>query len=87
MLATLTPEDLNHLPIVLLPDGRRLVEPQHSEVAEQIGLKTRAETEFYDLVITGAGPAGQRSAPVYALLKRLKTLIASNAKLPVGRRA
>ena len=74
LLATLTPEDLDHLPMVLLPDGVRLPEPQQSEVAERIGLKTRAETEFYDLVITGAGPAGLAAA-VYGASEGLKTLM------------
>jgi thioredoxin reductase (NADPH) len=74
LLATLTPEDLDHLPLVLFPDGVRLPEPQHSEVAEHMGLKTRAETEFYDLVITGAGPAGLAAA-VYGASEGLKTLV------------
>jgi thioredoxin reductase (NADPH) len=74
LLVTLTPEELDHLPLVLFPDGGRLAEPAHSEVAERIGLKTRAETEFYDLVITGAGPAGLAAA-VYGASEGLKTLI------------
>jgi thioredoxin reductase (NADPH) len=74
LLATLTPDDLNHLPLVLFPDGGRLPEPQHSEVAERMGLRTRAETEFYDLVITGAGPAGLAAA-VYGASEGLKTLV------------
>ena len=74
LLATLSPQDLDHLPLVLFPDGDRLVEPRHAQVAEKIGLKTRAETEFYDLVITGAGPAGLAAA-VYGSSEGLKTLI------------
>src|ERR1035438_1612138 len=30
LLATLVPDDLNHLPLVLFPDGGQLPEPQHS---------------------------------------------------------
>jgi thioredoxin reductase (NADPH) len=74
LLATLSPEDLDHLPLVLFPDGTRLPEPQHTAVAEKIGLRTRAETEFYDLVITGAGPAGLAAA-VYGASEGLKTLV------------
>jgi len=74
LLATLAPDELDHLPLVLFPDGVQLAEPQHSDVAERIGLKTRAETEFYDLVITGAGPAGLAAA-VYGASEGLKTLI------------
>lgn len=62
LVSRLNPEDLNHLPLVLFEDGGRLAEPHHSDVAERIGLRTRAETEFYDLVITGAGPAGLAAA-------------------------
>jgi thioredoxin reductase (NADPH) len=74
LVSKLEPEALNHLPLVLFPDGGRLAEPPHSEVAERIGLKTRAETEFYDLVITGAGPAGLAAA-VYGASEGLKTLM------------
>src|SRR5580700_8123445 len=74
LVSKLEPEDLNHLPLVLFQDGGRLAEPHHSEVAERIGLRTRAETEFYDLVITGAGPAGLAAA-VYGASEGLKTLM------------
>jgi thioredoxin reductase (NADPH) len=74
LLATLSPEELDHLPLVLFPDGGQIAEPQHGQVAERIGLKTRAETEFYDLVITGAGPAGLAAA-VYGASEGLKTLV------------
>src|SRR5580700_1617596 len=74
VIEKLEPEELNHLPLVLFPDGGRVAEPLHSQVAERIGLKTRAETEFYDLVITGAGPAGLAAA-VYGASEGLRTLI------------
>ena len=74
LVSKLAPEDLDHLPLVSVPDGVRLAEPPHSEVAERIGLRTRAETEFYDLVITGAGPAGLAAA-VYGASEGLKTLM------------
>jgi len=62
------------LPVVLLPDGTRLVKPSTAELAEKIGLRTRAKTPFYDLVIVGAGPAGL-AAGVYAASEGLSTLI------------
>ncbi|MGH2415480.1 MAG: response regulator, partial [Microcystaceae cyanobacterium] len=46
------------LPLVLFPDGSRLIQPSNVEIAERIGLKTQAERPFYDLVIVGGGPAG-----------------------------
>jgi thioredoxin reductase (NADPH) len=74
LLSKLEPEDLDHLPLVLFQDGGRLAEPPHSEVAERMGLRTRAETEFYDLVIAGGGPAGLAAA-VYGASEGLKTLM------------
>src|SRR5437764_4403178 len=46
------------LPLVLFPDGTRLVEPTNLDVARKIGLSVRPEKPFYDFVIVGAGPAG-----------------------------
>jgi thioredoxin reductase (NADPH) len=74
LVSKLDPADLDHLPLVLFQDGGRLAEPPHSEVAERMGLKTRAETEFYDLVIAGGGPAGLAAA-VYGASEGLKTLM------------
>ena len=74
LLSKLESADLDHLPLVLFPDGGRLAEPPHSEVAERMGLRTRAETEFYDLVIAGGGPAGLAAA-VYGASEGLKTLM------------
>ena len=60
--------------IVLLADGRTLRNPEHRELAEAIGLSTRAALPFYDLVIVGAGPAGLAAA-VYGASEGLKTLL------------
>src|SRR6202040_837103 len=62
------------LPVVLMPDGSRLIKPSTAEMAGKIGLRTRAKTPFYDLVIVGAGPAGL-AAGVYAASEGLSTLI------------
>jgi thioredoxin reductase (NADPH) len=62
------------LPLVLLPDGTPLAQPTTVEIAERIGLKTRPELDFYDLVIVGAGPAGLAAA-VYGASEGLKTLL------------
>ena len=60
--------------IVLLPDGRTIRNPDHRELAEAIGLSTRAALPFYDLLIVGAGPAGLAAA-VYGASEGLKTLL------------
>ena len=62
------------LPVVLLPDGTHLVQPTPAQVAEKIGLRTRAQAPFYDLVIVGSGPAGL-AAGVYGASEGLRTLI------------
>ncbi len=63
-----------HFPLVLFPDGARLPDPTHSEVANRIGLQTRAGAESYDLIIIGGGPAGLAAA-VYGASEGLKTVV------------
>jgi thioredoxin reductase (NADPH) len=53
------------LPAIFLPDGRVLVQPGLKELAEVVGLQTRAELPFYKIAIIGSGPAGLACA-VYA---------------------
>lgn len=66
--------DGKRLPLVVLPDGTELEEPETREVAESIGLSTRAEKPFYDMVIIGAGPAGLATA-VYGASEGLRTVM------------
>lgn len=73
-LAACTNSSSPHLPLVLFPDGSHLEEPTNLQVAEKIGLKTRAELPFYDLIIVGAGPAGLAAA-VYGASEGLKTVM------------
>ena len=63
-----------HLPLVIFPDGTHMEEPSNSEPAEKIGLKTRAQMPFYDLIIIGGGPAGLAAA-VYGASEGLSTLL------------
>ena len=62
------------VPIVMLSDGIVLRDPANRDVAEAVGLSTRATLPFYDLVIVGAGPAGLAAA-VYGASEGLKTLL------------
>jgi thioredoxin reductase (NADPH) len=62
------------LPLVLLPDGAVLRAPSALELAEALGLRTRAEQPLYDLCIVGAGPAGLAAA-VYGASEGLRTVV------------
>jgi thioredoxin reductase (NADPH) len=70
-LAKAEPADL---PLVVLPDGSRVLKPAMTEGAEKVGLRTRAEGPFYDFVIVGGGPAGLAAA-VYGASEGLSTLL------------
>jgi len=71
-------ERLDHgtpkLPVVVFQDGSYLEAPDNREVAERIGLRTRAERPFYDLLIIGGGPSGLAAA-VYGASEGLKTVL------------
>jgi thioredoxin reductase (NADPH) len=73
LLAALGP-DAASLPVVLFPDGSKLLESSPGEVAQKVGLRTRAQTNFYDLAIIGGGPAGLAAA-VYGASEGLHTVM------------
>jgi thioredoxin reductase (NADPH) len=62
-------------PVVILLDGRVLVNPSNIELASAYGVATRLDGERdFDVVVVGAGPAGL-SAAVYASSEGLSTLV------------
>src|SRR3989475_4108913 len=73
LIDSLGPE-AEKLPLILFPDGTRLPEPPLPAVADKIGLRTHAQTNFYDLAIVGGGPAGLAAA-VYGASEGLRTVI------------
>ncbi len=73
LLDALGPEAAS-LPVVLFPDGTKLLQSIPAEVAQKVGLRTRAQTNFYDLAIVGGGPAGLAAA-VYGASEGLHTVI------------
>jgi thioredoxin reductase (NADPH) len=73
LISSLGPE-AETLPLILFPDGTRLAEPPLPAVADKVGLRTHAQTNFYDLAIVGGGPAGLAAA-VYGASEGLRTVI------------
>ncbi len=61
-------------PVVIFSDGSSLSEPTITDIATQLGLRTRAEISFYDLLIVGGGPAGLGAA-VYGASEGLRTVM------------
>jgi thioredoxin reductase (NADPH) len=66
--------DGKQLPLVVFADGTHLQDPTSAAVAAKLGLRTKAELPFYDLVIVGGGPAGLAAA-VYGAADGLRTLL------------
>jgi thioredoxin reductase (NADPH) len=61
-------------PVLRAADGTTLPRPQLSEVAELLGLQTRASATEYDTIVIGAGPAGLAAA-VYGASEGLSTIV------------
>ena len=62
-------------PVVILVDGRALVNPSNTELASGYGVATElGEQDEFDLIVVGAGPAGLAAA-VYASSEGLRTLV------------
>jgi thioredoxin reductase (NADPH) len=61
-------------PVIRVVDGKTVVRPQLSRVAELLGLSTQAVAAEYDTVIVGAGPAGLAAA-VYGASEGLRTIV------------
>ncbi|HEX6231870.1 MAG TPA: FAD-dependent oxidoreductase [Jiangellaceae bacterium] len=64
-------------PVVLLHDGRVLVDPSNTELVAAYGVNTELDTDTtaeFDLIIVGAGPAGLAAA-LYASSEGLRVLV------------
>src|SRR5512139_2572615 len=66
------------LPVIFFPDGTVQIAPDLRQLADKVGLQTRAGLPFYDLVVIGSGPAGLAAA-VYAGSEGLKCLVIEKA--------
>ena len=57
-LADAGPADPRSVPVVVLPGGEVLVDPDARTLAERLGLPTEPASTLYDLIVVGGGPAG-----------------------------
>ena len=78
LVTSIVGEELAPLPIVFFSDGTHLVAPATRELAEKVGLQTRASQPFYDLVIIGGGPSGLAGA-VYGGSEGLRVCLVEQA--------
>mgnify|MGYP005858038881 CR=1 FL=1 len=68
------------IPTIVFPDGSMLIEPSNAELAAKLGLKTRPNRTFYDLVIVGGGPAALTAA-LYAAREGIDTVVIERGAL------
>lgn len=66
------------VPTIVFEDGGFLAEPSNAELAEKLGLKTKAGRTHYDLIIIGGGPAGLTAA-IYTAREAIDTLVIERA--------
>ncbi|MEV4626971.1 FAD-dependent oxidoreductase [Micromonospora sp. NPDC049523] len=62
------------VPVVITPDGKALATPTEADLAAHVGLSTTPASDFYDVIVVGAGPAGLGAA-VYAASEGLRTVL------------
>jgi thioredoxin reductase (NADPH) len=66
------------IPTIVFPDGSFLVEPSNAELAQKMGLKTKAQRQFYDVIIIGSGPTGL-TAGMYLAREGMEVMVIERA--------
>ncbi len=68
------------VPTIVFPDGSILTEPSNAEIAQKLGLTTKAKQSFYDSIVIGSGPAGLTAA-LYMAREGMDVLVIEKAGL------
>ena len=68
------------IPTIVFPDGSLLIEPTNAELAAKLGLETKAQCDFYDLIIVGGGPTAL-TASIYAARDGFDVLVIERSGL------
>ena len=62
------------IPTMVFSDGSVLIEPSNAELAEKLGINTKAQRQFYDTINIGSGPTGL-TAGLYMGREGMDTLV------------
>lgn len=68
------------IPTIVFDDATVLVEPSNAELAQKLGLPTRARMNYYDIITVGSGPSGLTTA-LYAAREGLDVLVIEKSGL------
>jgi len=68
------------IPTIVFADESTLIEPSNAELAVKLGLQTRANLDYYDLICVGGGPTSLTAA-LYAAREGLDVLVIEKSGL------